>query len=94
MNHAACGMRRVACLRIPYPRLLARYGAVDEAEDDLLELPRQVPGAEVAVSWEEDLRHPNPWFHTVIVDVSASPGEVGHARHSALMERRPALDLA
>jgi hypothetical protein len=94
MNHGAGGMRRVACLRIPYRRLLARYGAVDEAEDDLLELPRQVPGADVVVSWEEDIRYRNPWFHTVVVDVSASLGEVGHARHGALMERRPALDLA
>ncbi|WP_457320009.1 hypothetical protein [Stenotrophomonas sp. P5_B8] len=104
VQHAACktgAMKRERvppvdrrCLRIPYLLLLARYGAVDEAEDDLLELLRQVLGADVAVSWEEDLRHPNPWFHTVILDVGASLGEFSHAQHGALMERLRALDLA
>lgn len=83
-----------SCLRIPYRLLLQRYAAADDAEDDLLELVRRVAGADAAVCWKEDIEHSNPWFHTLILDVSASLGEFSHAQHGALMDRLRALDLA
>lgn len=38
-------------LHIPYRRVLDRYGAVDEAEDDLIDLLQRVLGPDVAVRW-------------------------------------------
>ncbi len=57
-------------LHIPYRQVLERYGAIDDAEDDLLDLLQRVLGPEVVVRWEQDVSHPNPWFHTLILDVS------------------------
>ncbi|MEG2805309.1 hypothetical protein [Stenotrophomonas sp.] len=81
-------------LHIPYRVVLDRYGAVDEAEDDLIDLLQRVLGPEVVVRWEQDTAHPNPWFHTLILDVSDSPGGFSHAQHAALMAGLQALDLA
>lgn len=81
-------------LHIPYRLVLDRYGAVDEAEDDLLDLLQRVLGPDVVVRWEQDVSHPNPWFHTLILDVSDGPGAFSHAQHTALMEGLRALDLA
>lgn len=81
-------------LVIPYRLVLDRYGAVDEAEDDLLDLLQRVLGADVAVRWDQDISHPNPWFHTVILDIGDSLGEFSHAQHTALTDGLRALDLA
>ena len=81
-------------LHIPYRLVLDRYGAVDEAEDDLIDLLQRVLGPDVAVRWEQDVSHPNPWFHTLILDVSDGSGTFSHAQHTALMEGLRALDLA
>lgn len=81
-------------LHIPYRRVLDRYGAADEAEDDLIHLLQAVLGPEVAFRWEQDLSHPNPWFHTLILDLSDGPGELSHAQHTAWQAGLRALDLA
>lgn len=81
-------------LHIPYRLVLDRYGAVDEAEDDLIDLLQRVLGPDVAVRWEQDVSPPNPWFHTLILDVGDGPGAFSHAQHTALMEGLRALDLA
>lgn len=75
-------------------RCWSATGAIDDAEDDLLDLLQRVLGPEVVVRWEQDVSHPNPWFHTLILDVSDGPGEFSHAQHTALMAGLRALDLA
>ena len=82
------------CLHIPYRRVLERYGAVDEAEDDLLDLVHRVLGPDVVVRWDEDSSHANPWFHLLILDISASIGEFSYAQQAALLKGLTALDLA
>ncbi|WP_411850744.1 hypothetical protein ACLB90_18075 [Stenotrophomonas sp. LGBM10] len=81
-------------LQIPYRLVLDRYGALDEAEDDLMDLLHGVLGTAVGVRWESDLTHANPWFHTLILDVSDSQGVLSCAQYRALQEGLQALDLA
>ncbi|MCF7752317.1 hypothetical protein KQ945_16275 [Bacillus subtilis subsp. subtilis] len=81
-------------LLIPYRQVLDRYGALDEAEDDLIDLVQGVLGTTVGVRWAHDVTHPNPWFHTLILDVSDSLGEMSDAQYHALQAGLRALDLA
>lgn len=66
-------------LRIPIERIEAQFGAgnIDDACDALIELLHAGCGDQgYRVDTELDLRHPNPWFHRLLLHLDDGPADL------------------
>lgn len=106
-TQAARGGHRRRTLRVAVERIEARFGAgnLDDACDALVALLQACCGDQgYQVAIELDTRHPNPWFHCVLLHLDDGPADlpptagavagIADSRYRAFVREAAALGLA